>query len=198
MATETTRFDTYLKGRLQRDLFFRGLVWTTVPAIASYYGIQFEHLEPLQFMMRTTDAVMRILDIVGSFAIFLAVAALMFKDLENRDCATWGQATKRGYFGGIVRRLAGDLTLWSLGALLTILTVALVAIAFANTSLPVIAILIGFFVVLLTWLSVFCVMNIHVRREEPTPLVSKLTRPYQLILAYGTTLVLIPAVVWVK
>lgn len=196
MPTEKTAFDDWLKDKLHRDLVFRCVVWITVPAIASYYAIRFESVDPLQLMMRTTETIMRILNILGSFALFLACAALMFKDLESCDNANWGQSTRRGYVGGVVRRMAGDLTLWSLGAVITILTVTCVAISLARTSVPVLALLGVFFVVLLTWLTVISLMNVLVRRSEPTPAALKLKRAYFVALAYVSVLVLFLLVVW--
>lgn len=194
MATEKTAFDDWLKDKLHRDLVFRGMVWIAVPAIASYYAIRFESVDPLQLMMRTTETVMRILNILGSFALFLTCAALMFKDLESCDNANWGQNTRKGYVGGVVRRLAGDLTLWSLGAVLTILTVTGVAISLTNT--PISILLGAFVIVLLMWLTVISLMNVLVRRSEPTPVALKLKRPHFVALAYISALVLFPLVVW--
>lgn len=166
--------------------------------MAAYYAIQVGSIDALQFMMRTTDTVMRMLNILGSISLFLSFAALMFKDLESCDNAAWGQNTKRGYFGGIVRRLAGDLTSWSLGAVLTIITVTFLAIVLANTSLLIVAVLVGFVVVLLTWVFIIGGMNILVRRAEPTPLIAKLKTSSLVALAYVAMLVLIFAVIWVK
>jgi len=198
MATDKTVFDDWLKNRLYRDLVFRGIVWISVPAIASYYAIRFESAEPLQFMIRTTETVMRIQNIVGAIALYLAIVALMFKDLEVCDEAKWGQQTRIGRFGGVFRRVAGDLTLWSLGAVLTIVTVTCLTIALADAPLPVIGLLGGFLMVLIIWVVVISFVNILVRRGRPTPVVEKFNKPNFIGLAYLSALVLFPIVVWIR
>lgn len=184
MPTDKINFDDFLKEKLHRDLVFRGCAWITISAIASYYAIHYESADPFQFMLQTTEKTMRILNTLGVFAILLACLALLFKDLQSCDELSWGQHTKKGYIGGIVRRLAGDLTLWMLGAISTIITVICVAIFSANSPLPIKALLGIFIIVLLSWLTVISLLNIAVRREELALLTLKLKQPRLIVLAY--------------
>ena len=58
---------------------------------------------------------------VMTVSFVLCTLAMLLKDLEHASPAYWGQDTTLGRAGGIVRRLAGDLTLWIIGAMVTLL-----------------------------------------------------------------------------
>jgi hypothetical protein len=197
MATEVTKFDTDLKEKLYRDLLFRGFTLTAVSSIASYYAIHIKYLEPLQLLIRTVDSLSQIINTVGSIAVFLAIAALLFKDLDENSSQDWGQTTKKGYFGGIIRRFADDLTLWTLGAVVTVFNVLLVSIIFSNISISEIVVLLSFGIILCSWIAMLSYINILVRRREPTLLASKLTKPHQLLLTYGITLMIMFTTIFV-
>lgn len=185
MATKMTAFDDLLKDKLHRDLIFRGITWITIPCFGSYYAIHEKSINPVKFMLNTVSTIMDLLNTFGLFVLILACLALMFKDLEGCDVENWGANTKRGYLGGIIRRLAGDLTLWSLGLLISIFTVVGVAAFLTKHWTPPVAI-----IALIITPQIFIIgkINILVRRKESTNLTTKLKKPYLIALLYLTVI----------
>lgn len=171
MATDKTAFDDYLKEKLHRDILFRVVVWAAVAGLATSYASRSAQFSSISHLRRVADSLAPLVNTIGVIAIMLAVVALVLKDLENVSPTCWDQSSKAGRWGGVFRRLAGDLTLWVVGALVTILSaVAFVAFdaycAGQMTAENFRAIFMMFFVFIL-FAAVISVLNVLVRRSGP-------------------------------
>ena len=120
MSTDKNLFDDYLKKNLVRDLVFRALVWLVISGIAAYFAIHTLNIQPLDYLDRMGKSLGRLVNSVGSVSILLCLPALMFKDLEASVKTPGYKAFMGGCFAGAIRRLAGDLSLWTLGAIITL------------------------------------------------------------------------------
>ncbi|MCF7752195.1 hypothetical protein KQ945_15645 [Bacillus subtilis subsp. subtilis] len=171
MATDKNAFDDYLKGRLHRDILFRVLIWASVAGLATYHASRSEQFTSIAYFQRVADSLTPLVNAIGVGAIVLSAVALLLKDLERVSPDHWGQSTCIGKLGGVVRRLAGDLGLWVVGAVITILS-AVVFLAFdaywsnQMTGSNMWAILM-MFVVFVILAVVISVLNTFVRRAEP-------------------------------
>lgn len=166
MATEKTRFDDWLKDNLWRDLFFRAFAWTSVAALSAYFTLSVDAVSANDYLKNQSNSVFRLANLIGALAVFLGLIAMMFKDLECANPHLWGRDTKLGGIGGLFRRLAGDLTLWTLGALVSVL-IAVAVFGFNATGSPAEWAIFSLFYLLLVGMSfaVACI-NVFVRRAE--------------------------------
>ena len=119
MSTDANKLDTSLKKNLAIDLCFRSVIWLTIAAIAAHFAITQSTLTPIQYFERVGNALMPVVNSLGVGGLLLAFLALLLKDLEATMKDKERIEATRGWFGGLVRRLAGDLTLWTFGALVT-------------------------------------------------------------------------------
>ena len=197
MATDKTAFDDYLKDRLHRDIIFRVLVWVSVAGLATHYASRSVEFTSVSHLQRVADSLAPMVNALGVTAITLSGIALVLKDLENVSPAYWGQSSLLGRIGGLIRRLAGDLSLWVVGALVTILS-AVAFVAFDAyrvgqlTTKNFSAIFMMFFVFLL-FAVIISIMNVLVRRSAPLLTNSKgfsnfLTTAPRVILFYAAIL----------
>ncbi|WP_295520068.1 hypothetical protein [uncultured Stenotrophomonas sp.] len=129
MATDKTAFDDFLKEALYRDILFRVVVWAIVAGLATCYARGSAEFTSIAHLQRVADSLAPMVNTIGVTAIVFSVVALALKDLENVSPGCWDQSSTAGRLGGIIRRLAGDLTLWVIGALVTLLS-AVVFVAF--------------------------------------------------------------------
>lgn len=195
MAVDKTKFDDWLKEDLKRDLFFRGGCWIAVALLATYFSVQVDARSINDYLSSQTNAVFRTANIVGTISILMGLLALMFKDMEELDPSTWGRETCRGWYGGMVRRLAGDMTLWTLGALVSVMLVAGIAGANSASTIADWALFSIFYSILLGMVVVVGVLNILVRRAEPL-VAKKYRNPKVLFVAYPVVIVLGIVYIW--
>ena len=170
MATDKTAFDDYLKKQLHRDILFRTLVWASVAGLTTYYASRSTTFTSIDNLKRVLDSLAPVVNAVGFTAIILSCVALLLKDLEHVSPQHWGQTALVGRIGGVVRRLAGDLGLWVVGALVTILSaLAFVAIDVSRAGEVkenIAALFMMSFVFVLFAISVSA-LNVFVRRPQP-------------------------------
>ena len=121
MSADKTWFDDKLKGNLFFDLGFRFLVWLSVAFLAFKHASNRADFSPIDAFMASQENLMPVVVDVMTVGFVLCTLAMLLKDLEHASPAYWGQDTTLGRAGGIVRRLAGDLTLWIIGAMVTLL-----------------------------------------------------------------------------
>lgn len=171
MATDKTAFDDYLKDRLHRDILFRVLVWASVAGLATYYASRSADVTSVSHLQRVADSLTPMVNDIGVSAIILSGIAMVLKDLENVSPAYWGQSTIAGRIGGLVRRLAGDLGLWVIGALITILSavafVAIDAYRVGQMTAKNFWAIFMMFLVFVLFAAVVSFMNVLVRRSAP-------------------------------
>jgi hypothetical protein len=167
-ATDKSKFDDWLKANLIRDLAFRFIVSATISASATHIAISTRHISPISYFGLVSTTLAPIVNLFGSIAVGLCVLAMLFKDLEAIAPAKFDQSTRTGIAGGIVRRLASDLSLWTFGAIVAVVVSSLAAAASISDTqlshkvflLPVITI----------WLLVGTgLVNYFVRRGQPSP-----------------------------
>lgn len=186
--TDKTWFDDWLKQPLYRDITFRVVVVALIAGIATWYVVAKRGLPIAAYFRQFTDTVAPLVNTVGSMGVALCVVALMFKDLEAIRPDKFGQTTSVGKVAGVVRRMAGDLSLWTLGALVTLLVCGgVAALAVANTPANAGEALLSYG---LTALLAFgtAVLNFFVRRGQPSPWHSSPGSALGLVLSYGAVL----------
>jgi len=128
MSTDKNAFDTWLKKALYRDLGFRALFWVCISVAAALVAMRHGQLPAVAYFQQVAKSIAPLLNIFSTLALIVVLIGLMFKDLEYADDARFGHTTAFGKFGGGVRRTAGDLSLWVLGAVVALLSAATVAV----------------------------------------------------------------------
>lgn len=190
MATEKTKFDDWLKDNLWRDLIFRSVTWISVASLASYLSLSVDAVTANQYLKNQTNTVVKLSNIVGTIAILLGLIAMIFKDMEAVSPGIWGKETLLGgWIGGFLRRLAGDLTLWTLGALVTVLfSITVYGLLASGTSWRDWAIF-SFSYLLIAILCIFVAgLNVLVRRAE-TFLPEMFSNSYVVLCCYVATII---------
>lgn len=165
-----TETELSLKQSPFRDLCFRAVIFVVIASIATIKGIK--HFDPLAYLDGLGHSVAPMLNILGSIAFILCIPALMTKDLEITLTNKKLRAIVRGRLAGYSRRLAADLTLWSFGALISMLTslvIVMTQVPLASSDYAPAAITILWIVALIFAMSV---ANIQIRLLRPTPLAS--------------------------
>lgn len=171
MANDKTAFDDYLKAELHRDILFRVFVWASISGLTAYYASHDRSFTTIVYLKRAADTLGPVVNAIGIAAIALSGIALVLKDLEQVAPNTWGQSTPAGRIGGVARRLAGDLSLWVVGALVTLLSAVTYAAVDAYrhgalTAGNAQAIFVMYFV-FIVFLVVVAALNVFVRRAKP-------------------------------
>ncbi|WP_454241415.1 hypothetical protein [Pseudomonas sp. HLS-6 TE3448] len=165
-----TDIERTLKQSPFRDVCFRAFVFVVIASVATLTGIK--HFDPLAYLDGVGRSVAPMLNIMGSIALILCIPALMTKDLEVALRNAQYRAMARGRLAGLSRRLASDLTLWSLGALIGLLTSLLIVmtkVQLRPDDYPPAAVTITWIVCLIIAMSM---ANIQIRLPRPTPLAS--------------------------
>ena len=128
MATDKTWFDDRLKRPLVLDIAFRAGVWLCIAFVTFKHVSKSATFSPVAGLETAFNVLMPVMVAILPWCLVLCFFAMLLKDLEKVDDARWGQGALVGRLGGVVRRLAGDLTLWILGALVSVASsVAVVA-----------------------------------------------------------------------
>jgi len=113
------------------------------------------------------------------------------KDLEKTlGNPSWVAAT-RGHLGGLVRRLAGDLSLWTLGAFITLIATLVLILFKVEVSAKEYAIAGSLGIVLVAFTAFIATANVLVRRSGPTPLVSHIHKPLAIAAVYIAALTIL-------
>ena len=192
MATDN-EFDEFLKQNLWRDLVFRALIWIGISMATAVVAIYGQGVEPEEFVNRVVQTLSPLATSIGVFSLLLCGLALMLKDLQATLEVPRLKAATRGKLGGFVRRLAGDLSLWTLGAFITLQSAFAIAL-FAVKMEPNDYITVGAVAVpLVVITTVIAVANILVRRAGPTLIVSTVKKPSVILLVYLSALAITAA-----
>jgi len=196
MLTDDNAFDKKLKTNLFLDLGFRFGLWLLISmAIAGVVLDRGDSL--LKHFDRVQSALAPLANTFGTFALLLCVLALMLKDIEHTTKSESVRKATRGMLGGFVRRTAGDLSLWLLATLTSLLSAFVLAVVSAPISPSEYGIV--------TYLGVFLVMlggfasmaNVYVRRGGPTPLVKHVKDARWVAVCWGSGLAfLVGSLLW--
>lgn len=197
MGTEVTAFDTYLKEHLRRDILFRALIWFAIAGLTARLA---NRQTGVEYLGRVANAVLPVLTQVMWASMALALIAMLLKDLEHVSPQWWGQRSKLGRLGGVVRRLASDLTLWVVGAFVTLLSAILTAAAdvyFEKAGAQALVGLTAVWGACLFGMGSLGGLNVMVRRDKPPFATSKgfdgMTSAWH-VLALYTALLAFPAI----
>lgn len=125
-TTDSNVVDAYLKERLHRDLVFRTVAWSAISAIPAVRFFAGSDADGVTYIKALFESFLPTVNAVGVVGLLIACLGLMFKDLEDVDPLAYASSKGTSVFGGIVRRLGGDLTLWICGAFVS-LFVAMIA-----------------------------------------------------------------------
>lgn len=171
MTTDKNQFDTYLKQALHRDIAFRIAVWAVIAVVAAILSSSREGYDAIAFFNATARELGPMISKVGVAALVLSLPACVLKDLEHVSPEIWGQQSGASWWGGAIRRTAGDLTLWLLNSFVAFFFAMIGATFFAIFSESIslregVAMFISYIVVAL-FIFVVSVVNIYVRREAP-------------------------------
>lgn len=121
MSTDKTWFDDKLKSNLFYDLGFRALVWLSIAFFIFRHASKKADFSPVDAFIASQESLLPVVFDVMLVCFAFCVPAMLLKDLEHVAPKHWGQDTFAGKAGGLIRRLAGDLTLWILGAQVSLL-----------------------------------------------------------------------------
>lgn len=196
MPLDNNRFDTYLKAIPLRDLIFRGFAWALISAFSSFYAIK-RGVPPIENLTHLAESMGPFFNSLSAASIFMALVALAAKDLEAVNPVSFGQKTRVGLIGGFFRRIGGDFMLWTLAAVVSILTAALVAFATVGivpNEHKVVASLFKHLSILIVFVGV---ITYFVRREQPTIALRFTKSPTVLLIGYGlVAVVLLASQLW--
>lgn len=184
MSTDKNEFDDWLKSKLYRDLIFRAIVWALISTLAAYYAIAVMAIDPLDYLDRMGKSIVKLVNSLGSAALLLCIPALLFKDLEETVERQESKDRMKGRFAGVIRRLAGDLSLWLLGATVTMMFSFLVVATQVKIECKEYGVIAIFIVTLLMLIIVSGGMNIFVRRAGPSPLLCLTRNPTVIVLIH--------------
>ena len=184
MPLDSNKFDTWLKDKPLRDLVFRAFIWSVLSCIAIAYAIK-RGLTPVAYVERLAESIGPLVNSVGLFALAVGLAALCFKDLEFLDPTRYGQDSTLGKFGGVVRRVGGDLMLWMLGAFISLLSATVVAIVLTGVSSSEVPQVSSLVYLLLFVCCGVTVLTYFIRRASPSPAIEMLKKPLILFSAYA-------------
>lgn len=169
MSTDKTWFDDKLKKNLYLDIILRMAVWLVVALLAIAYTSNEVSFHPVMPLQRSMDNLMPVIVDVMRVSLGLCFFALLLKDLEYVSPKLWGQEAALGKVGGVVRRLAGDLSLWVLGALATVLASIIYLAVFVHAEDAWTYEIKSFVVVMALFLAimmlVLSVVSVYVRRN---------------------------------
>lgn len=126
-----TAFERTLKLSPLRDLFFRAVFFSAIASVATLIGIT--HFDPATYLGAVGHSAIPTLNIVGIIALLMSLVAQMTKDLEAAASQSERlKAMATGRLAGLSRRLSSDLTLWSFGVLISLLTSLLIVMTQAQ------------------------------------------------------------------
>jgi phosphoglycerol transferase MdoB-like AlkP superfamily enzyme len=117
----------------------------------------------------------------------------MLKDLEVTLNTSRQIGATRGFLGGFIRRLAGDLSLWTLGAFVTIIATAVLVIIKSPNQQNDYAFIGMLVLVLLVFILAIATANIFVRRNGPTGLVRIFNNSRTIGFIYSLLLIILTA-----
>lgn len=167
MSTDTTRFDKCLKKELWRDLLFRLLLWVLVSIGACYVAVGKNNISILDNFRKVGEGSLPLINFGGCIVLILCFVALYLKDVEVLGGSVKKFASEN-IIAGLVRRIAGDFSLWVIGALVFVFVVLVFTFLFSETDYDDFLSVLGIGAQLLFLMLCLSIVNIFVRREGPT------------------------------
>lgn len=197
MSTDINKFDSWLKENLFRDLAFRSVLWFGISGATAFIAITAGGATPLQYFEKVGSTLGSLANSLGTFGLLLSLLALFLKDLEQTSHSERIREATRGYLAGFVRRTAGDVSLWTLGGLTTLLASFLIALCFTPMKPREYAAVVSLALILLGMAVCTAMANVAVRRAGASPLVSHVKNPKFIALTWTLALfVLVGNLIW--
>jgi hypothetical protein len=162
-------FDDLLKEKLWKDVLFRVFVSALISSVTCYFVFSRFQGDGTEYIEAVSNSLVPAFNLVGSIALNLILIAMLFKELETLDPLRFGSVSLVGKFGGIFRRLAADLSLWMLSALVTIIaamTTAICLYGYSKLSVPELDILSAIYGLFGMFLILVSALSIAVRRSN--------------------------------
>jgi DMSO/TMAO reductase YedYZ heme-binding membrane subunit len=184
MSTDVNAFDQYLKNCLYRDLLFRTIVWLGVSLATGFLVITFGGSTALSYFERVGKTLAPLVNSIGVGGLLLCLLALFLKDLEFVSKNAKTIAATRGMLGGFVRRLAGDISLWTLGALVAMLSAMIIALLHTSMSKLEVGAVSSLAFLLVLMAALTSIANVFVRRSGPTPWANEFKNSAWLVVVY--------------
>lgn len=191
MSTQASKFEEALKQSLSKDLIFRIVVWSVISWTGAYLSLQYFAVEPLDYLNNLGKSILRLLNILGTFSLIMSIPALMSKDMEQALSNPQYKEWTCGWIAGFIRRVAGDMALWSLGATVTLITSIFVVATVAPLpaeDYPAAALALG---CLLMSAIMFAMSHLYIKRQGPSPLLVATKNPLTILITYISILFLI-------
>jgi len=198
MTTDKTWFDERLKGNLYLDITLRIAIWLVIAILTITYASVEIGISPLAPMQRGFNSLLPVAANVTRVALILCFLSLLLKDLEHVSPASWGQETVVGKIGGVFRRLAGDLSLWIIGAMVTLFASLIYFALYAYSSnqwtpdVSRFSITVG--MIMVVAISIFSYANVWVRKKvsfisSHPKLQEACNTPWKVFAFYGVLLI---------
>jgi hypothetical protein len=169
MTTDKTWFDERLKENLYLDIVLRSAIWLLIAFLTITYASNELDFSPITPLQKGFNNLLPVAGNVARVALILCFLAVLLKDLEYVAPDSWGQETSIGKIGGVFRKMAGDLSLWIIGAMVTVLASLIYLSAFVysqnqwSSDFSEFSITIGF--ILIIAIGTFSVANVWVRKK---------------------------------
>lgn len=200
MTTDKTWFDERLKENLYLDIGLRSAIWLLIAFLTITYASNEMDFSPIAPLQRGFNSLLPVAGNVAGVALILCFLAVLLKDLEYVAPDSWGQETFIGKIGGVFRKMAGDLSLWIIGAMVTVLASLIYFSAFVysqnqwSSDFSQFSITIGF--ILIIAIGTFSVANVWVRKKvsfisSHPKLQMTFNSPWKVISFYALILVIV-------
>ncbi len=195
--TDAHKFDVCLKKNLWGDLGYRCVIWFGAPSLVAAFALRGSGVSVAKYASGVVDKIGPPLDMVGVTSMALCTIALWLKDLAH--CASPTVVRRAdGYVAGIVRRTAGDVSLWVLGGLSTLIATFVLAWIASGVRWNELGAALAVLVKLAVFWLTLGLLNVLVRRGPPTPLArhKHLGNPRAISTFYALVLVAMAGSLW--
>lgn len=185
-------FDDLLKEKLWKDVLFRIFISALISSVTCYFVFSRFQGNSIDYIEAVSNSLVPAFNLVGSIALNLILIAMLFKELETLDSSRFGSVSSVGKFGSVFRRLASDLSVWMLSALVTLIAAMTTAIflhGYSKLSVPELDVLFVIYGLFGMFLLLASALSIAVRRGEgwltsSKKWPSKLKKPSHFIFGY--------------
>ena len=116
-TTDDNGFERLLKEDLWRDLAFRSFIWIAFAVVAQLYAVSTGKISAIDYLAKLLGNLVPIVNVIGSAALAICSIALWIKDSEAVATTEESRSKFGGKLAGTIRRVGGDLTLWTLGGI---------------------------------------------------------------------------------
>ena len=179
------KFDKLLKENLYYDLLFRTIIWVLIALTSGFFAINLGDSTVLSYLESVGGKLAPLIDKIGGCGLLICLLALFLKDLEVVSKNQQTIASVSGMTGGFVRRLAAEISSWTLGALITLLSTMVLAILNTTLSKNDIYSVSRLALILVSMAALTAFANVQVRSSDPNPWVFRFDKAAWLVVVYA-------------